>query len=51
MDFGKQNCNISEKPITRFTELLCKFISGFDTVLGLSELRSGEACELRDRTC
>ena len=60
MDFGKQNCSISlsQKPIIWFPELLFEFISGFDTVLGLSELIvnlrwSGEAlaCELRDRNC
>ena len=60
MDFGKQNCNISlsQKPITWFPALLFKFISGFNTVLGLSKLivnlrRSGEALarELRDRNC
>ena len=39
-DFGKQNCNISlsQKPIIWFPELLLRFINGFDTVLGLSEL-------------
>ena len=40
VDFGKRNCNISssQKPIIWFPELLFKFISGFNTVLGLSEL-------------
>ena len=40
MDFGKKNCDISlsQKPINWFLELLFKFISGFDTVLRLSEL-------------
>ena len=62
MDFGKQNCDISssQKPIIWFPELLFKFISGFDMVLGLSELivnfrGSGEAlhvaCEWRDQNC
>ena len=60
MDLGKQNCNISltQKPMIWFPELLFKFISGFNKVLGLSELivnlrRSGEAlaCELRNRNC
>ena len=40
MDVGKQNFNISlsQKPIIWFPELLFKFISGYNTVLGLSEL-------------
>ena len=40
MYFRKQNCNInlSQKPIVWFREVLFKFISGLNTVLGLSEL-------------
>ena len=40
VDLRKQNCDISvsQKPIIWFPEVWLKFISGFNTVLGLSEL-------------
>ena len=40
MDFGKQNCDISfsQKRKVWFPELLFKFISSFNTGMGLSEL-------------
>ena len=40
MDFGKQNCDISfeSEAHSMVLKLLLKFITGFNTVLGLSEL-------------
>ena len=40
VDIGKQNRNISfsQKPIMWFPDLLFKFIHGFNTIVGPSEL-------------
>ena len=58
MDFKNRNCNISlsQNLLMWFSELLFKFIRGFNAVLRLSELivnlrssREALACELRDQ--
>ena len=54
MDFGKQN-SFNQKPIIWLQELLFKFISVFNMVLGLLELIVDEEekleLELTDRNC